>query len=291
MRHLLHPNTRLAIGAVAISFSGVWVTIAQVSASSSAFYRVFFGLLFLIVFAIQRRDITPPRPSHFFLALLCGLLFALDLYCWHKSIRLVGPGLATLLGNCQVFVLAGVGIFLLKERYSGLLLLALPLAAMGLFFIIGLEWPDTTANHRLGVYFGLATALFYACYIISLKYLSGVSTSTIQPMLLVSFTTAIFLGIYILSGKQTLVISDLPSLFSLLSLGFFSQCLGWLLIATSLPRTNTTSAGLILLLQPSLAFFWDVLFFARPTSWLNWLGVAITLGAIYLGLLSRREKV
>lgn len=287
----LHPNTRLAMGAVAISFSGVWVTIAQVSASSSAFYRVFFGFLFLVVLAAQRREILFPRPSHLLLALLCGLLFALDLYCWHKSIRLVGPGLATLLGNFQVFVLAGVGILLLKERYSGLLLLALPLAVIGLFLIVGLEWPEMTTPYRIGVYFGLATALFYASYIISLKYLSGASTSTIQPMLLVSFTTAVFLGIYMLMSRQTLLIADLPSLFSLLSLGFFSQCLGWLLIATSLPHTNTTSAGLILLLQPSLAFLWDVLFFARPTSWVNWLGVAITLVAIYMGLQSRQEKV
>lgn len=290
MRYL-HPNTRLAIGAVAISFSGVWVTIAEVSASSSAFYRVFFGFLFLFAFAAQKREIQLPRLSHFLLALLCGLLFALDLYCWHKSIRLVGPGLATLLGNFQVFVLAGVGVLLLKERYSGLLLLALPLAVVGLFLIVGLEWPEMTGPYKIGVYFGLATALFYASYIISLKYLSGVSTSTIQPMLLVSFTTAVFLGIYMLTSRQTLLIADLPSLFSLLSLGFFSQCLGWLLIATSLPRTNTTSAGLILLLQPSLAFLWDVLFFARPTSWFNWLGVAITLTAIYLGLQSRQEKV
>jgi drug/metabolite transporter (DMT)-like permease len=41
---------------------------------------------------------------------------------------------------------------------------------------------------------------------------------------------------------------------------------------------------LILLLQPALAFVWDVLFFQRPTTLVNWLGVMLALAAIYLGM-------
>jgi drug/metabolite transporter (DMT)-like permease len=99
------------------------------------------------------------------------------------------------------------------------------------------------------------------------------------------------LGLYITAAGETFVIPDLKSLFSLIGLGFFSQCLGWLLIATSLPRTNTSTAGLILLLQPALAFLWDVLFFARPTDLLNWFGVVMTLLAIYFGLSSKKDPV
>jgi drug/metabolite transporter (DMT)-like permease len=38
------------------------------------------------------------------------------------------------------------------------------------------------------------------------------------------------------------------------------------------------------LLQPALAFVWDVLFFQRPTTLINWLGVLIALVAIYMGM-------
>jgi drug/metabolite transporter (DMT)-like permease len=48
--------------------------------------------------------------------------------------------------------------------------------------------------------------------------------------------------------------------------------------------------GLILLLQPTLAFVWDVLFFARPAMPLEVLGVLLTLVAIYLGTTSRLLK-
>ena len=54
-------------------------------------------------------------------------------------------------------------------------------------------------------------------------------------------------------------------------------------IASSLPRVSTTEAGIALLLQPTLSFVWDVLFFARPMSATELLGAAIALAAIYLG--------
>lgn len=287
----LSPNVGLLLGAVAISFSGVWVTIAEVSATTSAFYRVFFGFFFLLLIFLRmdkkQRPISPR--GHLLLGLLCGFLFAGDLYCWHNAIQRIGPGLATLLGNFQVFVLAGIGILLLKERYSRLLLPAIPMAVFGLFLIVGLDWPNMNGTYRVGIYFGLATALFYSAYIICLRSLSGTSSNTIWVMMLVSLTTAFFLGIHIIFGGYSLVIPNLSSFASLLSLGFLSQCFGWLLIAVSLPKTTTSSAGLILLLQPSLAFVWDVLFFARPTTLLNWGGVFLTLAAIYLGLRSKKE--
>lgn len=286
----LNPNIRLAIGAIAISFSGVWVTIAEVSPTSSAFYRVFFGCIFLLIFFPRKKEKLEDLKPYILLGLFCGVLFAADLFCWHLSIKLVGPGLATLLGNFQVFILAGVGIILLKERYGKQLILALPMAMTGLFLIVGLEWVEMTAQYRLGIYFGLATAVFYSAYILCLKKLYTAAAGTISSMLLVSAATALVLAVYMGFSNVSFAIPDLSSFFSLACLGFLSQCFGWVLIATSLPRTNTSSAGLILLLQPSLSFLWDVLFFNRPTEILNWLGVIITLFAIYLGISAKKEK-
>ena len=44
---------------------------------------------------------------------------------------------------------------------------------------------------------------------------------------------------------------------------------------------------MILLLQPALAFVWDMLFFNRETTVVGLAGIAITLGAIYLGVTAK----
>jgi drug/metabolite transporter (DMT)-like permease len=77
----------------------------------------------------------------------------------------------------------------------------------------------------------------------------------------------------------------------LLAYGLVSHCLGLLFIASSLPKVSATEAGLALLLQPTLSFIWDVLFFARPMTGTDLAGAAITLAAIYLGSRMPRPRL
>ena len=62
-----------------------------------------------------------------------------------------------------------------------------------------------------------------------------------------------------------------------------AQALGWWAITWSLARIVTARAGLILLLQPTLAMVWGVLMFSEQFELTQALGAAITLTAIYFG--------
>ncbi|CAO0819763.1 hypothetical protein DFAR_1110033 [Desulfarculales bacterium] len=44
------------------------------------------------------------------------VFFALELTFWHRSIHLLGSGLATILAEFQVFFLAGFGALFFGER-------------------------------------------------------------------------------------------------------------------------------------------------------------------------------
>lgn len=275
----------LILGAVLISFSGIWVKTAQVSPTSAAFYRVFFGGIILLIVAFCKGELKQRKPSNLWLVLLCGFLFALDLFFYHTSIRYVGPGLATILSNFEVIILAAVGILCFKEKLRLAFLLSAPLAFLGLFLIVGLRLGQMDAAYRMGIYCGLATAVCYGGYILSLRKLQSdqAGLSMFYVLMLVSLVSSAFLGMGILGGGDTFRIPDLRTFLSLSALGLFSQSAGWILIANALPRMRASLSGLILLLQPALAFIWDVFFFQRPTRWINWIGVAIVLAAIYLG--------
>ena len=280
---------RVLGGAVLISFSAVFVRLAHVSPTVSGFYRVFIGgiaLLFLLL--AGRRRIWFGR-RHFLLAALCGLIFALDLYFWHRSILYVGPGLATILANFQVFILAVFGVGLLGERLTFRMAVAIPMALLGLFFLEGLRWNQLGASYRLGFLLGLAAAACYAAYILGLRKLQSLDRKppAMANLAAISLIAAILLGLRVLATSDSFSIPDLQSLFSLLGLGVVSQVIGWVLISEGLPRIRSSLAGLLLLLQPSLSFTWDILFFHRGTDLLGALGAVITFGAIYLGSTSR----
>jgi len=269
-----------------ISFSGVWVKVAHVTPTIAGFYRVFFGGIFLLMAAVWKREISWRGWRHIILAFLCGFFLALDLFFWHTSIHYIGPGLATLLGNLEVFLITAIGVVFLGEKIGLKFIFAVIMAITGLFLIVGLQWDQLGHQYKTGVYLGLATAVVYTGFLLALRKLQSDQTgvSVFYGLMFVSFTTGLFLGLKAHLSADTFVIPDLQSWGALVVLGLLSQAIGWILITNALPRVRASLVGLNLLLQPSLSFIWDVLFFHRETSVVNWIGVIIVLSAIYLGM-------
>lgn len=283
---------KLFAGAVMISFSGVWIKISHVTPIASAFYRVFLGGLFLVIAAVIRREIKWLGSRHAVAAFVCGLFFALDLVCYHYSVHFVGPGLGTILPNLQVFILAIIGALFLKERLHFKILIAMPIAFGGLYLVVGPDWKTLGPLYRLGIACGLIAALFYSLFLISLRRLQSQQRglSIFYVLMLVSLTTAGLVAPGIVLTGDTFAIPDVQTLWALVALGLFSQCLGWILITNALPNLRASFSGLVLLLQPALAFIWDVLFFQRATSIANWIGVLVVLSAIYFAATRQAAK-
>ncbi len=269
-----------------ISFSGVWVALAHVEAIASAFYRVLFGGLFLMAAVLWYREIKWCGFRHLGLVVGCSSFFALDLYCYHLSIFYIGPGLATIIGNFQVFILTAAGVFFLGERLPLRFWLALLLAFCGLFLIVGVHWGQMGDTYQIGIATAFLTALCYAGFLLTLRRLQTdqMGSSVFFGLTLVSLVTSLFLGAEMLRRGCSFAIPDAQSWIVLILLGVLSQGVGWILITNAMPKIRASIAGLILLLQPALAFVWDVLFFQRPTSTVNWVGAVMAVLAIYLGM-------
>ena len=272
-------------GAMLISFSGVYVKLAHVSSESAGFFRVIFGAAPLLFILCIRKEPLWRGIRPFLLGVGGGLFFAMDLYCWHKSIHYVGPGLATILGNFQVFFLAGIGIFVFGEKVSIRVLLSIPFAILGLFLVVGIKWQALPSTYKTGVFLGVATAICYTFYILALKRLQEIPDppSPEAGLFVVCLSTAFFFGFPMMFQEQAFLIPDRQTLLALLAYGWLSQSLGWVIISRALPHLKTWVSGLLLLIQPTFAFVWDMIFFNRPASFTDLSGILLTLIAIYLG--------
>ena len=291
MNYFSNPRLRLFAGAAMISFSPVWVKLVSVSPTTSGFYRVFFGGVALALYLVVTRQRLQLSKKVWLILVFSCVFFALDLWFWHRSINYVGPGLSTLLANFQVFFMMLAGVLMLGQRPRPIQVVAVPLALIGLGMIVGFDWQNLPADYRLGVIFGLLTAIAYASYMLTMR---AVRTDAVHPLptreiAIVSIGSAVFLGLSAITEGVSLAIPTVSDATWLLAYGLLSHCLGLLLIASGLPNVSTTEAGLALLLQPTLSFVWDVVFFARPMTAMELAGAAVALIAIYLG--SRPTRV
>lgn len=281
---------RVLAGAAMISFAPVFVRLTQVPPTTSAFYRTLIGgLMLLAVVQIRGERLWSGRGA--FLALFAaGLCFALDLWAWHRSIWYVGPGLATLLANFQVFCLALAGVLIFGERLRAELVIGVPLAFAGLAMIVGVDWASLGSEYRWGIFFGLVTAVSYAAYILCLRRarLRAVRVTVVGDLAVASLFSAAALLIVALGEGVSLSVPTARDGTLLVAYALVAQVLGWLLITSSLKDVPASMVGLLLLLQPTLAFVWDVLIFGRGFGAIEVAGAALALFAIYLG--SRPEE-
>ena len=105
------------LGALVIAFSAILVRLAEVSPSTAAVFRCAYALPVLGVLAwIERRRFGPLGRRDHLLALGAGVFFAADLTFWHHSIDAVGAGLATVIANTQVVLVALLAWVALGER-------------------------------------------------------------------------------------------------------------------------------------------------------------------------------
>ncbi len=292
-RLLANPLLRLFAGATFISFSPVWVKLADVSPTASGFYRLAIGGVALALFlAVSGRRLQLSKRAWQILV-VAAIFFALDIWFFHRSIIIVGPGLATLLSNFQVFFMMLAGVLLLGQRPHLLQLIAIPLALFGLGLIVGFDWNALSSDYRIGVILGLLAALFYAGYMLLMRAARRDSSDPlpVREVAVISLGSAVILGIAAIAEGESLLVPSMLDAVWLFNYGLFSQCLGLLLIASSLRMVTTTQAGIALLLQPTLSFTWDVLFFDRAMTALELVGAGLTLFAIYLGSRSSSKQI
>ena len=162
------------------------------------------------------------------------------------------------------------------------------MALFGLFFITGVDLGSLDEGYRLGILFGIGTAVFYSAYILFLKSaMNHQEVSGVSAMFVVAITCSGFFSIIMPVTGSSFIIPDAISFWALAGAGVVCTTIGWSLISTAIKHTSATITSLFLLLQPALAFVWDVLFFSRPTEGREVVGVLLILSAIYVGTYRR----
>jgi len=282
-----HPPMRipalaaLFCGATFIALSPIWVRVADVGPTASAFWRVALAvpLLWGIV-AFLPRPAVAARRSGWLLA-AAGIAFAGDLAFWHWSIQATSVANATLLANLSSIFVTLAAWLLWRQRPSGLFLVGLALALGGVALLVraSLGFSPTAL---VGDAYGVVTAMFYAWYLLTVKTLRDRGAATLRLMAVTTTLTALVLLPLALASGEPLWPADARGWLILLGLAWITHAGGQGLITFALAHLPAAFSSVGLLLQPVLAaaFAWALL--TEPLAALQIAGGAVVLAGIYL---------
>jgi drug/metabolite transporter (DMT)-like permease len=265
-----------------IAFSGIFYREAHVSPETATAFRCLYGLpiLALVGWVEHRRYGALPSRA-VWLAIIAGLFFAGDLLAWHHAVDQVGAGLATVLGNLQVIVVAFVAWLVFRERPPRTVLFGLPIVLAGVVLISGVVGQDAYGvNPGLGVILGVVTALSYAGYLLVIRRGSNDLRRPAGPVAISTAATAVVAILFGLVFGGFDPVPSWPSHGWLALVGITSQSIGYLIISISLPRLPAALTSIILLAQPvATVFLARVLLDERPSPE-QLLGVALVIAGI-----------
>src|SRR5437588_356844 len=226
------------LGAVAIAFSSILVRLSHASPSTAAIFRCAYALPVLGLLAwLEDRRLGPRAWRERRVAVASGLFFAVDLILWHHSIGDVGAGLATVLANIQIVLVPLVAWMLLSERPGRSVFAAMPIALLGVALISGaLEHGAYGRDPARGTVFGLGAGVAYVGFLLLLRQGGSDLRRPAGPLFDATAVAAVLCVVAGLVIGDADLMPDWPGAAWLITLALSSQVIGWLLIATSLPR-------------------------------------------------------
>lgn len=279
-------------GAVVISFSGTYVRLADTTPATAAFWRCLWAAPFLwLIAAKEDQRLGPRSPRQRAIGIWAGVAFAADLILWHWSIKEIGAGIGTVLGNLSAIVMTLLAWIFLNEKPKHTTLLALPIVFTGVVLTAGLlSGRAYGSNPALGVLFGVGCSVAYGIYLLLLRQGNVEDARLAGPL---ADATVVAAVVSLFAGPFVGGIDLSPSFetqFWLVTLAWTCQVLAWMIITYGLGSLPAALGGMILLVQPAAGVVISAIIVDERPSLEQVLGCAVIVLGIVIAVLGNRSR-
>ncbi len=279
-KNLAPAYIALAIGAVCIACSAIFVKVAAVPGSTSAFYRVLFAAMVAIPLCLWKRPSSLPSRNAVLLTLAGGMFLAIDLVLWQAALLMTSAANATLLANIAP-VWVGLGaLILFRERLGSYFWAGLVVALAGMVLVVS-GGTRQLASLNYGDILAVAASFFYGLYfLVTQRVRAGMDTLTFLTLSVTSSVVLLFAMCLVLGAP--LGGFSTRTWAALVALGLLSHLGGYLAINYALGHLRATSVSVSLLGQPVITALLSIPLLGELLSIQQIIGGALVLAGIYL---------
>ncbi|MFB9842271.1 DMT family transporter [Mucilaginibacter ginsenosidivorans] len=284
----MNPKVSLVIGIVCISFSPIFVKLAEAAPLASGFYRIFIAWLFLAPYCIAGKKLKIGYKD-LAVALLGGVVFGADIAVWNISLMKISATISTLIANLAPVWVGLLSFLVLRKKSGALFWTGTWVAIGGMVILVGAN-NILHLQFNIGLIYALVASLFYAVYIMITK-------GILQKITTVTFMFYNMLGasafLLIICGYQHTELLHFPTAtwLNLLGMGIVCQLAGWITINYAINHMEATRVSIALLSQTVIAGIWAAFFLHETLELKEIAGSIIVLAGIAVTFLKKKTQV
>lgn len=289
----IKANAQVIAASVIYGFAGIFfLFIKDMAAGPVVFCQLLLGFLALAIYLAARGKLSEIRLRGKRKALLLlGAWHAGVMISNYTAVSFTGVSMSVLLLYTAPLYVLLIAPVILKEKISTKNLAALALSLVGVVVVVGPEnlvsgTADTGSGYLFGVLMGLFSGFFYACIIMTSRYLRD-EYSGLEQLFLSTGVTLIILLPLMSKISSAALLENLPVL---LFLGVVITSIGSILYFTGLEHVKAQNASIISLLEPVSAIFFAYLILNDPVSRSTLLGCVLILASSLLMSLEEESK-
>ena len=268
----------LLAGNVAIAFGPLLVRYADSGPIATGFWRLALAtpFLFFVGYRFGFRFSAVSRPTYW-VAIVAGLFFGVDIILWHIGIFQTKMANATLFANCASLLLVIYGVIVARKMPSKWESMAVLFAFVGAALLMG-QSLELSPRHFAGDLLSLGAGLTYTVYLVLMMKMRQNTESWGALGMASAIAAVVLLAGAVFAGEQIIPTFWWP----VLLLAFTSQFFGQGCLTYALPHFSPLVIGLALLLQPALSATAGWLAFDEMLTAMDFVGSALIMIALVL---------
>lgn len=282
-------NTGILLVAISAASFGIMPIFAKMAYAAGAstytllFLRFLVGAVFMLTLMLVRRLPLPSKKETAAFLLLGGIGYTSQSFCYFTALNYTTAGTASLILYTYPALVTVASALFFKEKLTGRKLLALVLALIGAFIIIGRDFQaDLT-----GILLSVGAALFYTAYIL-------VSSRIVKEGMGIQSSAYIMAGAAFAFGIMNIFTGFKPpaqaaGYIAVILLALISTVLALWAFFTGMGKTGPSTASLVSILEPVVTVLAAALILSEKLTVNTVIGGSLVFLALLMTLLHKKE--
>ncbi|WP_022819197.1 DMT family transporter [Fusobacterium russii] len=273
---------------------GIFVNYIKLPTSLIAVVRGSLGAIFLFSMTKFKKEKISIKgiKTNWKMLFFSGALIGLNWIFLFEAYKYTTVAIATLCSYLAPVFMMLASHFILKEKLSKINVICISVALLGMLFVSGvLESKELAAGNFRGIFFGLMTALCYACVVFMNKFIKGVKANDMTIVQLAVAALAL-LPYTLISGSVSNIEFDFVSIIFLLIISTLHTGYSYAVYFECVGKLKTQTVAIYSYIDPIVAIVFSAIILKQRMTFLSMVGAVLILGStLFSELMEKKRKI